>query len=146
MSRPTADTTDLSWLINRIVEVDERVVSALLFSADGLVLTHSGGLHRDIADSCSASLSGLRSLQITLSGMLLLAQGESVPPVRLTVVDQSDYTLAILPAGSRSGLAVAIRGALLSLEVPTVIANVQRTVEAVREVLETGGRRPVHPA
>ena len=146
MSQPTADTADVSWLIERIVNDHQRVLSALLFSSDGLVLARSVQLHRDTADSCAASLSGLRALQSTLAGMLLLGRNVSVPPVRLTLVDQGNYTLAILPAGSRAGLAVAIQGELLSAEVPLVLADVQRRVNAVEVALEPGERRPAHPA
>lgn len=59
--QPTADTHDMAWVLNRLAGA-QGVEHAVLFTSDGLVLAHSEGLHRDVADRTAASSSSLFSL------------------------------------------------------------------------------------
>ncbi|MEV0161886.1 roadblock/LC7 domain-containing protein [Nonomuraea fuscirosea] len=135
MQQPTADSTDMSWALNRLCE-EPGVLNALLFTSDGLVMAHSHGLDRDDADRTAATLAGLNSLQRDLGGFCRTQGRQHAPgPLRFMVSDLKTVTLLLFVATERTGVGVSVRGESASHEVSVAIQATLKMINGLRPVL-----------
>lgn len=130
----SGQSTDLSWLLQGLVQRVPHTRSALLLSSDGL-LKAAHGLDKDEADHLAALASGLHSLARG-AGVRFDAGGE----VRQVVAELSNSLLFVTAAGRGSLLAVlagrAADASVLGYEMGMV-------VKSVRPHLETPARQSV---
>ncbi|MEU4233301.1 roadblock/LC7 domain-containing protein [Nonomuraea sp. NPDC026600] len=139
--QPTADTTDMTWLLNKLVHEQPGVVHALLFTTDGLVLAHSGALTRDNADRAAAALSGIKSLHSELAAFCGIPMNHGTPaPLRYVISDMKDVTMLLFAAGPRTGIGVAVRGESMSHQVSAAITATLKTITGLRPVLDARER------
>ncbi|GAA3169812.1 hypothetical protein GCM10010466_68700 [Planomonospora alba] len=139
IDRPTADSTDMTWALNRLTE-EPGVVNALLFSTDGLVLAKSDTLPRDDADRAAAALCGVKSLQGDFGAFCGLPDQAGPLPMRHVVSDLKDFTVLLFAAGERTGIGVAVRGDSMSQEVALAITATLKMISGLRPVLEARER------
>ncbi|MGW4548542.1 roadblock/LC7 domain-containing protein [Streptomyces violaceorubidus] len=123
--QPTADTHDMTWVLNRLAG-EKGVEHAVLFSSDGLVLAHSEGLPRDVAERTAASSSSLFSLGRGV--------GEFAPtPVGTTprkiIIDLPGACVLVFAAGHNTVLAVSVSAEMTDAEVAVASAE---TIKAIR--------------
>src|SRR3954452_13608982 len=84
VQRLSADAENLNWLVSSFARRVPAVTSALVVSADGLLLAMSEGVDRSIGDQLSAVVSGLASLGQAASRCL---HGK---PVRQMIAEMED--------------------------------------------------------
>lgn len=103
----TADTVDMAPQLNTLL--GDGVTGAVLFSSDGMMLTHTDGIPRDTAEKLSAAFSGLASLH---TSVFLEFSGSRPEQMRMkyNIIDFTEMTVAVLSAGRSTGLAVAVEG------------------------------------
>jgi uncharacterized protein len=94
------DSSELRWLLDRLVDQVPGVDLALVVSADGLLLSRSRDMTREFAEHLSAMCSGLSSL--ARSGARHCDRGA----VRQTIVEMHDGFLLVAAAGQETNLAV----------------------------------------
>ena len=123
--QPTADTHDMTWVLNRLA-TEKEVLHAVLFTTDGLVLAHSEELNRDVADRTGASLSGLFSLGRGV-GEFAQVPGDGAP--RKIIIDFPDACVLVFGAGHNTVLAVSVRAEMTEREVAVASAE---TIKAIR--------------
>ncbi len=96
----TQTTTNLTWLLDDLVERVPTAQQAVVLSADGLMMGSSAGISREDAEHLSAMAAGFQSL----------AKGASrhfrAGPVRQTVVEMESAFLFVTAAGQGACLAV----------------------------------------
>jgi predicted regulator of Ras-like GTPase activity (Roadblock/LC7/MglB family) len=100
VGQQTGAATDLTWLVDDLVNRVAEVRHAVVLSADGLRITSSGGIDRDDAEHLSAVASGLQSLARGVGTRF--DTGE----VRQTIVEMDDGFLFVTAAGHGACLAV----------------------------------------
>ncbi|MFH8369758.1 roadblock/LC7 domain-containing protein [Streptomyces sp. NPDC018031] len=136
----TADSTDLTWLLNNLTR-EPGVVHALLFTTDGLVLAASDGLPTDDAERTAAALCGVKSLQADLGAFCGRPDGaDDRLRMRHVVSDLKDATVLLFAAGVRTGLGVSVRGDSLSQEVSVAITATLKMIAGMRPVLDARER------
>ncbi|MEU9663854.1 roadblock/LC7 domain-containing protein [Streptomyces chartreusis] len=123
--QPTADTPDMTRMLNRLTQ-EKDIAHAVLFTTDGLVLTHSESLHRDVADRISASASSLFSLGRGIGEFAQTPEGESP---RKIIIDLPNACVLVFSAGHRSALAVSVSAEMTEPEVAIASAA---TIKAAR--------------
>jgi predicted regulator of Ras-like GTPase activity (Roadblock/LC7/MglB family) len=99
-----AGSAGLGWLLDDLLRRARGVHSAILLSADGLLLARSAGLSPAEGDQLSAVASGLQSLANAAGRMF---GGGSV---RQTTVELDDAFVIVTAAGSAACLAVLTEG------------------------------------
>lgn len=123
--QPTADTHDMTWVLTRLTQ-EKDVLHAVLFTTDGLVLAHSDGLHRDVADRTGASSSSLFSLGRGIAEFALAPPGETP---RKIIIDLPDACVLVFGAGHNTVLAVSVGAEMTEPEVAVASAA---TIKAIR--------------
>ena len=104
-STPSADATNLNWLISNFVDQVPGVTHSVVLSSDGLLLTMSDELPRDRADQLAAVAAGLSTLA---AGASRLFDGDGL---RQTVVEMNRGFLLLMSISDGSVLAaVAAHG------------------------------------
>ncbi|WP_199044098.1 roadblock/LC7 domain-containing protein [Glycomyces salinus] len=120
-------TSDLSWLLDGLIEKVPGARSALLLSADGIKKAYSG-LDADQADQLSAIASGLFSLARTAGANL-----GAKPGVRQVVAELDDTFLFVSTAGTGAVLAVVTGreadAGLVGFEMSILVKSVQSSLE-----------------
>jgi len=94
---------DTNWMLSDLVTLP-GVQHALLFTADGLVNSHSSGLTRDQADTYAAAVSGLQSLSRASAEF---GAGDPHSAWRQTLVEFAGGYVLITAAGANAYLAVS---------------------------------------
>ncbi|KAB2341532.1 roadblock/LC7 domain-containing protein [Actinomadura rudentiformis] len=99
MTQPST-ASDLSWLLDDLVDRVGQIQQAVLLSKDGLVMGASANVTRDDAEHLAAISAGVQSL----------ANGAcdhfSKKEVRQTIIEMDDALFFVCSAGSGSCLAV----------------------------------------
>lgn len=134
-SQPTADTHDMTWLLERLKE-DKGVLHAVLLSSDGLVLASTEGLDRAVAERTAANASGAFSLGKSISEF---AGIEGTGP-RKVIIDLPGHCILVFSAGHRVSLAVAVDAELTSSEVAVASSATIKAINGLRKVLSARER------
>ncbi|MET8768547.1 roadblock/LC7 domain-containing protein [Streptomyces sp. NPDC004658] len=134
--QPTADTHDMSWVLNKLAQ-EKGVLNAVLLSSDGLRLATSEGLDRDVADRTSASVSSLFSLGRSLTEFAQAPQDETP---RKMILDLPDRCVLIFSAGHNTVLAVAVGEDMTKPEVAVVTAATIKAIRALSATLSARAR------
>ncbi|MFB4303901.1 roadblock/LC7 domain-containing protein [Actinomadura sp. NTSP31] len=99
MTQPSA-ASDLSWLLDDLVDRIGEVRQAVLLSKDGLVMGASSNITRDGAEYLAAISAGLQSLANGAREHFRKQQ------VRQTIIEMDDALFFVCAAGNGSCLAV----------------------------------------
>ncbi|WP_168220671.1 roadblock/LC7 domain-containing protein [Streptomyces sp. RFCAC02] len=132
--RPTVESTDMTWVLNRITSEHAAAANALLLTSDGLLLASSDGLSRDAAERTAATLAGLQNLSRSLSEFCGGPLDQQMPWQK-SVVDLGDHTVLMFAAGPRVYIAVSVSEPMTSPEVGLVTMATTRAVNGLRRVL-----------
>ncbi|MFD3422426.1 roadblock/LC7 domain-containing protein [Streptomyces decoyicus] len=136
----TADSTDMTWALNRLCE-EPGVINALLFTSDGMVMAKSDDLTCDDADRVGATLSGVKSLQTALGAFCGYPdEDKNSLTMRHVVTDLKDATVLLFAAGQRTGVGVSVRGDSLSKEAALAITATLKMIQGLRPVLDARER------
>lgn len=100
MSQQTGAATDLTWLVDDLVNRVPEVRHAVVLSADGLRITSSGSIDRGDAEHLAAVAAGLQSLSRGVCTRF--DTGE----VRQTIIEMDDGFLFVTAAGYGACLTV----------------------------------------
>ncbi|PWI05151.1 hypothetical protein DIZ27_40930 [Streptomyces sp. NWU339] len=134
--QPTADTHDMTWILNRLAG-SKGVAHAVLFTSDGLVLAHSDGLHRDVADRTAASSSSLFSLGRGV-GEFAPTPDETTP--RKIIIDLPRACVLVFAAGHNSVLAVSVAAEMTDTEVAVASAETIKAIKGLAPALSARAR------
>ncbi|GAA4223765.1 roadblock/LC7 domain-containing protein [Actinomadura meridiana] len=100
MTQKTGTTSDLGWLLDDLVHRLPHARSAVVLSADGLLMASSEGVTQDDGEHLAAVAAGIQSL----------AKGAGTRfgggPVRQTIVEMQSAYLLVTVAGKGACLAV----------------------------------------
>ena len=100
MTQKTGSTSDLGWLLDDLVHRLPHTRSAVVLSADGLLMASSKGVTQDDGEHLAAVAAGIQSL----------AKGAGVRfgggPVRQTIVEMQSAFMLVTVAGKGACLAV----------------------------------------
>lgn len=138
--QPTADTHDMTWLLERLKQ-EKGVLHAVLLSSEGLVLASTDGLDKAVADRTAANASGLFSLG---RGVSEFADMEKTKPRRL-IIDLPDRCILVFGAGHRTALAVAVGAEMTSPEAAVASSATLKAIAGLREVLSARERTAYGP-
>ncbi|MCT2588997.1 roadblock/LC7 domain-containing protein [Streptomyces sp. N2-109] len=133
--QPTADTVDMTWVLNRLKE-EKGVLHALLLSSEGLVLAASTGLERAVAERTAANASGVFSIGMGISEF---ADAEGTRP-RKAIFDLPDGCILVFSSGERSALAVSLNAEMTSPEVAVASAATIKAINGLRSALSARER------
>jgi predicted regulator of Ras-like GTPase activity (Roadblock/LC7/MglB family) len=100
VQRLSADAENLNWLVSNFARRVPAVTSALVVSADGLLLAMSDDVDRSSGDQLSAAVSGLASLAQAASRCL---HGK---PVKQMIVEMEGEFLFVMSISDGSALCV----------------------------------------
>ncbi|MFF8902482.1 roadblock/LC7 domain-containing protein [Streptomyces lydicus] len=134
--QPTADTHDITWLLNRLAGAP-GVAHAVLFTNDGLVLAHSEGLHRDVADRTAASSSSLFALGRGV-GEFAPTPDDTTP--RKIIIDLPGACVLVFAAGHNTVLAVSIGAEMTDTEVAVASAETIKAIKGLAPALSARAR------
>lgn len=100
MTQKTSSSSDLGWLLDDLVHRLPNARSAVVLSADGLLMASSDAMTQDDAEHLAAVAAGIQSL----------AKGAGTRfgggPVRQTIVEMASAFLLVTVAGKGACLAV----------------------------------------
>lgn len=140
VSQTTSSASDLSWLLDDLVERVAEVKQAVVLSADGLLIAASRGLSREDAEHLAAVASGFQSLA---RGAGRQFRGGSV---RQTIIEMDTMFLFVTAAGQRANLAVIGSEdsdvGLVAYEMAMLVTRVGQylTTPSRSTVMQTDGR------
>ncbi|MET9733280.1 roadblock/LC7 domain-containing protein [Streptomyces sp. NPDC006458] len=134
--QPTAETHDMTWVLNRLAQ-EKGVEHAVLFSSDGLVLAHSEGLHRDVADRTAASSSSLFSLGRGV-GEFAPTPEDTTP--RKIIIDLPGACVLVFAAGHNTVLAVSVGAEMTDVEVAVASAETIKAIKGLAPALSARAR------
>nr|WP_024127606.1 roadblock/LC7 domain-containing protein [Streptomyces sp. F12]AHE40370.1 Hypothetical protein pFRL6_283c [Streptomyces sp. F12] len=134
--QPTADTHDMTWVLDRVVQ-EKDVLHAVLFTTDGLVLAHSSGLHRDVADRTGAGSSSLFSLGRGLAEFAGAPEGTTPGKI---IIALPDACVLVFGAGHNTVLAVSVGAEMTSPEVAVASAATIKAIKGLAPVLSARSR------
>ncbi|KFG71401.1 roadblock/LC7 domain-containing protein [Streptomyces mutabilis] len=136
--QPTADTHDVSWVLNRLAS-SNGVEHAVLFTSDGLVLAHSEGLHRDVADRTAASSSSLFALGRGVGEFAPTPDGTTPTPdgatPRKIIIDLPGACVLVFAAGHNTVLAVSVSAEMTDAQVAVASADTIKAIKGLAPVL-----------
>lgn len=133
----TADMADLRPQLNALL--GEGVVSAVLFSSDGLALAGTDGLGRDEMERSCAAFAGVAALQDTFAECCRTEPENLV--MRYQIMDFTRYTVLLLSAGRNSGLGVAVEGESIGRNVQLALSRSLKLIKALGPVLAARDRQ-----
>ena len=139
--QPTADSIDMTWVLNRLTE-EKGVLHALLLSSEGLVLAATEGVDTDRADRTAANASGAFSIGRSISEF---ADTEGVTPRRV-IFDLPDSCILVFGAGHRTALAVSVSTDMTSREVAVASAATIKAINGLRPALSARERTEYKPS
>lgn len=96
----TSAASDLTWLVDDLVDRVAEVRHAVVLSADGLRITSSRGMETEDAEHLSAVAAGVQSLARGVGAHF------NAGDVRQTVIEMDDVFLFVIAAGHGACLAV----------------------------------------
>lgn len=134
--QPTADTHDMTWVLNRLAE-SKGVEHVALFTSDGLVLAHSEGLHRDVADRTAASSSSLFSLGRGV-GEFAPTADDATP--RKIIIDLPGACVLVFAAGHNTVIAVSIGAEMTDAKVAVASAETIKAIKGLAPALSARAR------
>lgn len=132
----TSSASDLTWLLDDLVDRVAEVKQAVVLSADGLLIAASRDLSREDAEHLAAVASGFQSLA---RGAGRQFRGGSV---RQTIVEMDTLFLFVTAAGQRANLAVLGSD---DADVGLVAYEMAMLVTRVGQYLTTPSRSAVDP-
>ncbi|WP_188196661.1 roadblock/LC7 domain-containing protein [Nonomuraea sp. SYSU D8015] len=139
--QPTADTTDVTWVLDQLVKEQPGVAHALLFTTDGLVLAYSHTLQRAAAERAAAAMSAVKSLHTELTAFCSVPTGqETSPSLRCVISDMKDATLLLFAVNPRTGIGVSVEGDSMSRQVSAAITATLKMINGLRPVLDARER------
>lgn len=142
MTQPRV-TSELSWLLDDLVERVDDVERAVLLSRDGLVMGASRSVTRKDAEYLAALSAGFFSL--ANGAREHFGAGE----VRQTIVEMDGALFFVSPAGTGSCLAVLSKAGanagLVAYEMAMLIKRVRRHLAAAPRSTEPDPSQPVRP-
>ncbi|WP_436772463.1 roadblock/LC7 domain-containing protein [Yinghuangia sp. YIM S09857] len=133
----TADSSDLRPQLNALL--GEGVVSAVLFSSDGLALAATDGLGRDEVERSCAAFASVASLQHTFADCCRTDPGNLL--MRYQIMDFTNYTVLLMSAGANSGLGVAVEGDSISQNVQLALSKALKLIKALGPFLAARERQ-----
>ncbi|MET7296971.1 roadblock/LC7 domain-containing protein [Streptomyces griseoloalbus] len=136
--QPTADTHDMTWLLNRLAQ-SRGVKHAVLFTSDGLVLAHSEELNRDVADRTAASSSSLFALGRGV-GEFAPTPDDTTP--RKIIIDLPGACVLVFAAGHNTVLAVSISAEMTDAKVAVASAETIKAIKGLAPALAARERTP----
>jgi predicted regulator of Ras-like GTPase activity (Roadblock/LC7/MglB family) len=139
--QPTADSVDMTWVLNRLKD-EKGVLGALLLSSEGLVLAVSEGLDRAVAERTAATASGTFSLGRSIGEF---ADAEDVTPKRI-IIDLPNACVLVFSAGYNTALAVSVGAEMTSGEVAVASAATVKAINGLRTVLSARERTAYRPS
>lgn len=122
---------NVDWMVDDLVAAVPDARSAVVLSADGLVVQKSLGISKDDADTMAAMASSLASVASAASDRF---QGG---PVRQTIVEMRDGYLVLTAAGHNARL-VLLTG--VDTDLGTLAYEMNRLIERARNHLGTATR------
>ncbi len=136
MSTPDHLTTssDLSWLLDNLVDRTPGIRHVLVLAKDGLKMCYTPGLTEDLADHLAAIAAGIQSLALSASAEF----GEAVGAGQ-SMVEFPGGVLLMIPAGEGAHLAVV---AAQEADVGVVGHNMAELVEQIGGYLTAVPRAP----
>ncbi|MEV6581424.1 roadblock/LC7 domain-containing protein [Streptomyces sp. NPDC051582] len=135
--QPTADTHDMSWVLNRLAE-EKGVLHAVLFSSDGMVLAHSDGVRRDVADRAGASSSSIFSLGRSIAELAEANEDEDTP--RKVIIDLPNRCILVFGAGHNTALAVSVTAEMTAPEVAVASGATIKAIKGLAPALSARER------
>ncbi|MFI9772833.1 roadblock/LC7 domain-containing protein [Streptomyces sp. NPDC052415] len=129
--QPTADTHDMTWVLNRLAG-SKGVAHAVLFTTDGLVLAHSEGLHRAVADRTAASACSLFSLGRGV-GEFAPTPDDATP--RKIIIDLPGACVLVFAASHNSVLVVSVGAEMTDAEVAVASAETIKAIKGLAPAL-----------
>jgi predicted regulator of Ras-like GTPase activity (Roadblock/LC7/MglB family) len=129
--QPTADTHDMTWMLNRLAK-SRGVAHAVLFTSDGLVLAHSEELHRDVADRTAASSCSLFALGRGV-GEFAPTPDDTAP--RKIIIDLPGACVLVFAAGHNTVLAVSVSAEMTDAEVAVASADTIKAIKGLAPAL-----------
>jgi predicted regulator of Ras-like GTPase activity (Roadblock/LC7/MglB family) len=99
----TATRPDTDYLLTAYTQEVPDVRHAIAVSVDGLLISHSAGLHRDHADRLGAVAAGLSSLTHSVAGFL------DTGVVRQHIIDTDNGYVILVSLGARGNLLAVTR-------------------------------------
>ncbi|MEU3296725.1 roadblock/LC7 domain-containing protein [Streptomyces longwoodensis] len=136
--QPTADTHDMTWVLNRLAK-SRGVAHVVLFTSDGLVLAHSEELHRDVAERTAASSASLFALGRGV-GEFAPATGDGTP--RKIIIDLDGACVLVFAAGHNTVLAVALGAEMTDAEAAVASAETIKAIKGLAPALAARERTP----
>ncbi|MEU8136002.1 roadblock/LC7 domain-containing protein [Streptodolium elevatio] len=133
----TADTADLRPQLNALL--GDGVVSAVLFSSDGLPLAGTDGLGRDEMERSCAAFAGIASLQDAFADCCRTTPENLL--MRYQIMDFTRYTVLLFAAGRNSGLGVAVEGDSISPNVQLTLSKALKLIKALGPFLAARDRQ-----
>ena len=131
MAQKTSAGSDLTWLVDDLVDRVAEVRHAVVLSADGLRITSSRSLNREDAEHLSAVAAGLQSLARGVGGRF------EAGDVQQTVIEMDRGFLFVIAAGH--GACLAVMGAA-DADVGLVAYEMAMLVARAGEFLATRSR------
>ncbi|MBN3932964.1 roadblock/LC7 domain-containing protein [Streptomyces verrucosisporus] len=139
MSAHHSKAADLGRILDtELIEALPGVLRAVLVSRDGLVVTTSNGVERNLADTMAAAASGL--LALSRQGAAFADCSDS--PLELTLIQYGDGYLVGMAAGEDTYLVVAAKR---NADVETLSYAAQKTVDRIGRVMGVGARSAAGP-
>lgn len=132
----TADTADLTSLVETLL--GDGVISAVLFSLDGLMLAGAGGLSREAGERSCAAFSGMQSLQRGLAEFCHVQPGTL--QARVQISDFTTHTLLLVAAGHNAGLGVAVEGESVGPAAQVALSRALKLIRALDQKLSSRDR------
>ncbi|MFG1810567.1 roadblock/LC7 domain-containing protein [Streptomyces sp. NPDC049040] len=134
--QPTADTHDMSWVLEHLKK-EKGVLHAVLFSADGLVLAATSELERAVAERTAANACAAFALGRSISEFAAI---EGTAPRRI-IIDLPEHCILVFSAGHGAALAVAVDAEMTSPQVAVASAATVKAVNGLRDALSARERR-----
>jgi predicted regulator of Ras-like GTPase activity (Roadblock/LC7/MglB family) len=136
--QPTADTHNVSWVLNRLTE-EKGVLHAVLFSSDGMMMAHSDEAGREAAERAAASSSSLFSLGRAVAQELANGpEGEDTP--RRIIIDLPHRCILVFSAGHNTAMAVSVAAEMTAPEVAVASGATIKAINGLAEALSARER------
>ncbi|WP_055585991.1 roadblock/LC7 domain-containing protein [Peterkaempfera griseoplana] len=135
MTAPAAPVTELTWLLEGLLERTPGARHALVLSRDGLKLCHTPELSEDRADQLAAISAGIQSLSHGAS----MEFGDGTGGVRQSMTEFYGGILFIVEAGAGAHVAVVADD---EADPGLIGHNMHELVEQIGEYLSAAPRQP----
>ena len=137
MAQNTSSVSDLTWLVDDLVDRVDQARQAVVLSSDGLLMAASKGLSREDAEHLSAVASGFQSLA---RGAGRRFGGGAV---RQTIIEMESAFLLVTAAGQGACLAVLSSE---EADIGLIAYEMAMLVKRVGQYLTTASRSTASPS